>query len=662
MSTLTPAGLGNLAPGPLRRSKSGQMNGSRSSSISHPSGIQRAGSRFMFDEATASAIKELSFKMDVSLDQSQKDQDQGDEEDINPTHLTRINALPLSIVTLRNGLSNMGPSPEGSGLVYLKLSLPNLGMNSIDMLKNFKYIQTLQVPSNNLTDVSILGNMKYLVEVDLSNNRLTEVLKFDPPFNLQEADLSRNQIQIIRDLSEHRYLRRLCLDRNLVLSITGLSQCKYLTHLSLQRNGIEKIQGLDGLPLTFLDLSWNRIHVAENLHTLVDLEELHLAHNPITSLATMDVLPNLRVLNLDSNALDDVSDVTETLAGFILLRDLFVRRNPISAMPDHRLVMAYSLPFLSTLDGLPLAVEDKISAINRFDPPPEVVASVAHAATLKRQIRLYARLRAGDLQRARRLKPIVLCGPSGVGKRTLTARLLKEYPHIYGLAVSHTTRKPRPGEENGVHYHFVDAEEMERLHEEGAFIELVNLFGNQYGTSMSAIEKVTEEGKVCVMDLEIEGVLALKRSPVRPYYVFVTVPNADVLQQRLQNRMGTQDATTKSEAPSPTTTAIRLPTAEGGVSSQPSSRPTSGGSKGSASAASHMPSPLSKSAKLNNHNMTDKELEVRKWLAKAKIIERFGRSDGFFDFTIVNLELEKAYLELRDWCLKNYEEAYDEDE
>jgi guanylate kinase len=88
--------------------------------------------------------------------------------------------------------------------------------------------------------------------------------------------------------------------------------------------------------------------------------------------------------------------------------------------------------------------------------------------------------------------------------RTLTKKLLQEFPHIFGLSVSHTTRKPRGTEENGVHYHFVTKQEMEEEIENGSFVVTANLFGHTYGTSFKSIDKVTEEGKICVMDLETE--------------------------------------------------------------------------------------------------------------------------------------------------------------
>lgn len=79
-------------------------------------------------------------------------------------------------------------------------------------------------------------------------------------------------------------------------------------------------------------------------------------------------------------------------------------------------------------------------------------------------------------------KPLVICGPSGSGKSTLLKRLFKEFPHTFGFSVSHTTRKPRNGEENGVHYHFVSVEEMQAGIENGDFIETAVFSGNMYGT------------------------------------------------------------------------------------------------------------------------------------------------------------------------------------
>lgn len=81
---------------------------------------------------------------------------------------------------------------------------------------------------------------------------------------------------------------------------------------------------------------------------------------------------------------------------------------------------------------------------------------------------------------------------------------MEEFPHLYGSSISHTTRKPKLGEIEGVQYHFTTKAEMEEMIEQGMFIEVVTLFGNYYGISIESINKVNEEGKICVIDLEIE--------------------------------------------------------------------------------------------------------------------------------------------------------------
>lgn len=93
-------------------------------------------------------------------------------------------------------------------------------------------------------------------------------------------------------------------------------------------------------------------------------------------------------------------------------------------------------------------------------------------------------------------RPVVICGPSGVGKGTLIGKLMKEYPNDFGFSVSHTTRKPRNTEVDGVHYHFTQRADMEVEVREGKFLESADVHGNLYGTSIAAVEAVADAGKV----------------------------------------------------------------------------------------------------------------------------------------------------------------------
>ncbi|KAJ3564104.1 hypothetical protein NP233_g8519 [Leucocoprinus birnbaumii] len=101
-------------------------------------------------------------------------------------------------------------------------------------------------------------------------------------------------------------------------------------------------------------------------------------------------------------------------------------------------------------------------------------------------------------------RPLVLSGPSGVGKSTLLARLFAKYPDSFGFSVSHTTRPPRPGEVDGTHYHFVSHDDFKGLIADGAFIEHAEFSGNFYGTSFATVRGIQAQGKRCILDIEAQ--------------------------------------------------------------------------------------------------------------------------------------------------------------
>lgn len=133
-------------------------------------------------------------------------------------------------------------------------------------------------------------------------------------------------------------------------------------------------------------------------------------------------------------------------------------------------------------------------------------------------------------------RPLVFCGPSGSGKSTLLNKMMKEFPDSFGFSVSHTTRKPRPGEENGIHYHFTNVETMKADIENGKFIENAVFSGNMYGTSIAAVEAVQKEGKVCILDIDVQGVIQIKNTNLNPWLIFVKPPSLESLKQRLEDR------------------------------------------------------------------------------------------------------------------------------
>ncbi|KAI9599369.1 guanylate kinase/L-type calcium channel beta subunit [Syncephalis fuscata] len=134
------------------------------------------------------------------------------------------------------------------------------------------------------------------------------------------------------------------------------------------------------------------------------------------------------------------------------------------------------------------------------------------------------------------MRPIVLSGPSGAGKSTILKRLFAEYPDRFGFSVSHTTRSMRPGEVNGKDYHFVARDHMLSEVEAGKFIESAEFSGNMYGTSIASVEAVAATGRQCILDIDLQGVLSVKKTPLNARYLFLAPPSIEELEARLRSR------------------------------------------------------------------------------------------------------------------------------
>ncbi|KAF8927646.1 P-loop containing nucleoside triphosphate hydrolase protein [Dissophora ornata] len=133
-------------------------------------------------------------------------------------------------------------------------------------------------------------------------------------------------------------------------------------------------------------------------------------------------------------------------------------------------------------------------------------------------------------------RPIVISGPSGSGKSTLIALLFQEFPQAFGFSVSHTTRKPRPGEKDGIAYHFISKDAMEKLVDQDRFLEHAIFSGNHYGTSKTAVQDVIDHGKVCLLDIDLQGVRRVRESGLPARYIFVRPKSLRTLEERLRGR------------------------------------------------------------------------------------------------------------------------------
>jgi guanylate kinase len=134
----------------------------------------------------------------------------------------------------------------------------------------------------------------------------------------------------------------------------------------------------------------------------------------------------------------------------------------------------------------------------------------------------------------------VITGPSGVGKGTLIRLLRQRLPDL-ALSVSATTRRARPGETQGVHYHFISDEEFARHVEEGDFVEWAEYSGRRYGTLREELDRHTSGGRPVVLEIEVQGARQVRETLPDAVQIFIRPPDDDALRDRLVGR-GTDDA------------------------------------------------------------------------------------------------------------------------
>ncbi|KAK7562680.1 P-loop containing nucleoside triphosphate hydrolase protein [Phyllosticta citricarpa] len=241
-------------------------------------------------------------------------------------------------------------------------------------------------------------------------------------------------------------------------------------------------------------------------------------------------------------------------------------RSPFPSTASSRPRSSKSIP------GIPTATRSSRSATTMAEA---AAAAAAAQQKKKQQSKIDSRL-------------IVISGPSGSGKSTILKKLFAEFPDRFGFSVSHTTRSPRAGEVPGRDYHYVDRATFESLIAANAFIEHATYGSNLYGTTTGAVEDVARQGRVCILDIEMEGVKQVANSPAlpnRPRFLFLSPPSLDELERRLRGRG------------------------------------------------------------------TEKEETLLQRLKQAEVEMEFARTSGIHDKIVVNDDLETAYKEVRDWIV-----------
>ena len=129
----------------------------------------------------------------------------------------------------------------------------------------------------------------------------------------------------------------------------------------------------------------------------------------------------------------------------------------------------------------------------------------------------------------------VISGPSGVGKGTLVARLLEAVDDTW-LSVSATTRKPRPGDVEGVTYRFMTRRAFEKLRDKGGFLEWAEYSGNYYGTPRDAVVEHMANGEQVILEIEVQGALQVRAALPEAHLIFIEPPSMEELERRLRGR------------------------------------------------------------------------------------------------------------------------------
>ena len=133
----------------------------------------------------------------------------------------------------------------------------------------------------------------------------------------------------------------------------------------------------------------------------------------------------------------------------------------------------------------------------------------------------------------RRGKTFIVSGPSGVGKSTVLKALFDQRTDLY-FSISATTRDPRPGEVDGVHYHFIPAEEFHRMVEEDEFLEYAEYVGNFYGTPKKYVDRAMDDGRDVILDIEIQGANQICTKRPETVRIFIAPPSWVELERRLR--------------------------------------------------------------------------------------------------------------------------------
>ncbi|KAM6151991.1 leucine-rich repeat and guanylate kinase domain-containing protein [Erethizon dorsatum] len=525
----------------LRRRLDSLSIGSPSTLSTSEKRHQSCWSLFSMGQKTKSTFNRASSHLLQQLIRRSQDEEQGEGEFEESSESKMLNLEEefdgvLTEEAVAKALHELGRSGSGTEQVYLNLTLSGCDLTNISILCGYVHLQKLDLSVNKIEDLSCVSCMPYLLELNASQNKLTTFFNFKPPKNLKKVDFSCNQISEMCDLSAYHALTTLILDNNEIEEIGGLDLCCSLIHLSLANNKITTIDGLNTLPIKILCLSNNRIEKVTGLEDLKALQNLDLSHNQIRSLQGLEDHNLLEVINLEDNQIAALDEI-EYIENLPILRILNLLSNPIQEKSEYWLFVIFMLLRLTELDKKKIKVEEKVAAVNKYDPPPEVVAAQDHLTHVVNSVMQPQRIFDSTLPSLDAPYPmLILAGPQACGKRELAHRLCRQFSTYFRYGACHTTRPPYFGEGDRVDYHFISQEVFNEMLNMGKFI-LTFTYGNySYGLNRDTVEGIARDGLASCIHMEIEGVRSLKYSYFEPRYILVIPMNKEKYEGYLRRK------------------------------------------------------------------------------------------------------------------------------
>ncbi|XP_023565690.1 leucine-rich repeat and guanylate kinase domain-containing protein isoform X2 [Octodon degus] len=355
------------------------------------------------------------------------------------------------------------------------------------------------------------GTEQVYLNLTLSGCDLTNISILCGYVHLQKLDLSVNKIEDLSCVSCMPYLLELDASQNKLTTFFNFKPPKNLK----SNNLIEKVTGLEDLKI---------------------LQNLDLSHNQINSLQGLEDHSLLEVINLEDNKIAELDEI-EYIENLPILRILNLLRNPVQEKSEYWLFVIFMLLRLTELDKKKIKVEEKVTAVNKYDPPPEVVAAQDHLTHVLNSVMQPQRIFDSTLPSLDAPYPmLILAGPQACGKRELAHRLCRQFNTYFRYGACHTTRPPYFGEGDRVDYHFISQEVFDEMLNMGKFILTFNYGSYSYGLNRDTVEGIARDGLASCIHMEIEGVRSLKCSYFEPRYILVIPMNKEKYEGYLRRK------------------------------------------------------------------------------------------------------------------------------